>query len=167
MGPDASISSDDPLAYLLTWTTYGTWLPGDRRGWTKRKRGIKPPDPVKEAEAKSRMTQTACRLDERQRRVVEATIAEHCGRRGWKLLAVNCRTNHIHVVVAADEHPDRVRDQMKALCTRRLRSYDDQRAQSAPELACRRRWWTQGGSSHYLNDVESVEAAILYVRDAQ
>ena len=22
-----------PLAYFLTWTTYGTWLPGDERGW--------------------------------------------------------------------------------------------------------------------------------------
>lgn len=24
-----------PLAYLITWTTYGTWLPGDRRGWVE------------------------------------------------------------------------------------------------------------------------------------
>jgi hypothetical protein len=23
---------DEPLAYFLTWTTYGTWLPGDERG---------------------------------------------------------------------------------------------------------------------------------------
>jgi hypothetical protein len=23
----------DPIAYFLTWTTYGTWLPGDERGW--------------------------------------------------------------------------------------------------------------------------------------
>ncbi len=26
----------DPLAYYLTWPTYGTWLPGDERGWVKR-----------------------------------------------------------------------------------------------------------------------------------
>src|SRR5262249_3307643 len=23
------------LAYFLTWTTYGTWLPGDARGWVQ------------------------------------------------------------------------------------------------------------------------------------
>ncbi len=23
----------EPLAYFLTWSTYGTWLPGDERGW--------------------------------------------------------------------------------------------------------------------------------------
>jgi REP element-mobilizing transposase RayT len=167
MCPDASSPSDDPLAYLLTWTTYGTWLPGDRRGWATRKRGIKPPDPAKESEAKSRMTEAACRLDERQRRVVETTIAEHCGRRRWKLLAVNCRTNHVHVVVAADEHPDRVRDQMKAWCTRMLNTPRAKRTSGESEIARRRRWWTQGGSGRYLNDVDSVEAAILYVRDAQ
>ena len=26
----------EPLAYYLTWTTYGTWLPGDERGWVWR-----------------------------------------------------------------------------------------------------------------------------------
>jgi hypothetical protein len=24
-----------PIAYHLTWTTYGTWLPGDSRGWVQ------------------------------------------------------------------------------------------------------------------------------------
>jgi hypothetical protein len=22
-----------PMAFFLTWTTYGSWLPGDDRGW--------------------------------------------------------------------------------------------------------------------------------------
>ena len=26
----------EPLAYFLTWTTYGTWLPGDERGWNRK-----------------------------------------------------------------------------------------------------------------------------------
>jgi hypothetical protein len=25
----------EPLAYFLTWSTYGTWLPGDERGGKK------------------------------------------------------------------------------------------------------------------------------------
>jgi len=28
----------DPLAFFLTWTTYGTWLPGDPRGSTDHDR---------------------------------------------------------------------------------------------------------------------------------
>ena len=34
-----------PLAYLITWTTYGTWLPGDQRGWVEDGTfGIQAPD---------------------------------------------------------------------------------------------------------------------------
>jgi hypothetical protein len=33
MGKDpGTIPRDDPLAFFLTWTTYGSWLPGDASG---------------------------------------------------------------------------------------------------------------------------------------
>jgi hypothetical protein len=45
-----------PLAYHLIWTTYGTWLPGDARGWIKcGVRGIQPPDPALEQQARDMM----------------------------------------------------------------------------------------------------------------
>ncbi len=28
-----SITMRDPIAFFITWPTYGTWLPGDERGW--------------------------------------------------------------------------------------------------------------------------------------
>ncbi len=30
---------DDPIGYFLTWVTYGTWLPGDARGWVEYRHG--------------------------------------------------------------------------------------------------------------------------------
>ena len=30
---------NDPLAFFLTWSTYGSWLPGDARGWTEYHHG--------------------------------------------------------------------------------------------------------------------------------
>lgn len=65
----------------------------------------------------------------------------------------------MHVVVSATAPPDVVRDQFKAACTRRLKTH--------PQAAKYARWWTQGGSGRYLNDEDSLEAAILYVSDAQ
>ena len=53
---------DDPIAFFLTWVTYGTWLPGDARGWVDYRRGWQPSDPVLELEAAARMTEDACRL---------------------------------------------------------------------------------------------------------
>ncbi len=37
--------SDYPLAYFITWRTYGSWLPGDPRGWLKNRKGFQPPNP--------------------------------------------------------------------------------------------------------------------------
>ena len=82
-------NTDDPLAYFLTWTTYGTWLPGDERGWIRKGKGFQLPQLVIQANAGDRMTELACTLDAPQRRIVEETIAEHCEVRQWKLHAVN------------------------------------------------------------------------------
>ena len=156
----------EPLAYFLTWATYGTWLPGDERGWIEYRHGWKLPDPIRRLEAESRMAEDACVLDAEQRRLVEKTIRDHCRIRGWELHEVNCRTNHLHVVVGADGHPDDVRRQFKAWCTRRLKEL--QRKRSCGTVgSVREDWWAQRGSRRYINDEESLEAAILYVRDAQ
>jgi hypothetical protein len=34
------MNSDDPIAYFITWTVYGTHLQGDERGWRRRRKGI-------------------------------------------------------------------------------------------------------------------------------
>ena len=120
----------EPLAYFLTCPTYGTWLPGDERGWVDHRKGWQLPDPSVKREAEARMTEEACVLDLEQRELVERTIADHCHIRGWVLHAVNCRTNHLHVVVSAPVPPKQVQVQLKAWCTRRLRELEGRRRES-------------------------------------
>ncbi len=67
---------DDPIAYFLTWVSYGTWLPGDIRGWVEYRHGWQPADTIRKLEAKARMTEEVCILTPSQRRAVEAQIAE-------------------------------------------------------------------------------------------
>ena len=118
------------LGYFLTWVTYGTWLPGDERGWIWHDRGEQPPHPIRKLEAEATMTEDACVLDVEQRKIVETTISAHCTIRGWQLHVVNCRTNHLHVVVSAPVHPDTIRKQFKAWCTRRLKEHEQSQTQS-------------------------------------
>jgi REP element-mobilizing transposase RayT len=154
----------DPIAYFMTWATYGTWLPGDERGWVEYRRGWQLPDPVRQLEAVAKMTEDACRLDSKQRQAVHEQVAETCRYRGWTLHEVNCRTNHLHVVVSAPLPPKVVRSQLKAWCTRKLKGL----AQSKhPSPVVRENWWAERGSQRYSNDEASLEAAILYVRDSQ
>ena len=157
----------DPLAFFLTWSTYGTWLPGDERGWVEYRYGWRLPDPVRKLEAEAKMTEDACIFDDEQRALVERTIAEHCDIRHWELFAVNCRTNHLHIVVGAHRDPDEMRSQFKSWCTRRLRELDLQRALPDVPAAVREKWWAERGSRRYVNDETSLAAAIAYVNEGQ
>jgi hypothetical protein len=141
----------EPLAFFLTWPTYGTWLPGDERGWVRHGIGCQLPDPMRKLEAEARMTEDACILGAEQRRLVETTIADHCRIRVWELHAVNCRSNHVHVAVTANRKPEEVREQFKAWCTRNLKALEEARhkssgdgppspARGVRELRIRQKW---------------------------
>ncbi len=149
----------DPIAYFLTWPTYGTWLPGDPRGWVEYHRGWKMPDPIRFLEAESKMTEDACLLSPREREIVEAQVAETCEHRSWLLHAVNCRSNHIHLVVTAPgTTPRKVRIDVKAWCTRRLKERSDPNRQE---------WWAERGSQRHIFDEDSLAEVIHYVTEGQ
>ncbi|HTU24854.1 MAG TPA: hypothetical protein VMF30_05625 [Pirellulales bacterium] len=122
-----------------------------------------------ELDALARMGEGACRLDEQERRLVTATIENHCARRGWVTHAINCRSNHVHVVLTAAARPAEVRRQLKAWTSRALGAHERERAvgRDVAPKPFRRRWWSERGSTRYLNDEAGLEAAILYVRDGQ
>ncbi len=147
-----------PIAYLITWTAYGSWLPGDARGWVRKGEPvIQPGNGRKVRDATQRMRQEAVLLSPDQRETIRRTIEEHCRIRGWRLDALNIRSNHVHLVVAADLRPESVMEQLKAWCSRRLNESGD----------CRRKWWTEHGSTKWINDVDYHRNAIRYVKDRQ
>ncbi|MCA8913231.1 MAG: transposase [Planctomycetes bacterium] len=94
-----------PIAYLLTWSTYGTWLHGDKRGWRDRKDDYHvlkhKHDPLLEERRRKQLKHDAVLLSPAMREIVEEVVREVCEYRKWRLLAVNVRSNHVHVVVGA------------------------------------------------------------------
>ena len=154
---------DPPVAFFLTWTTYGSWLPGDDRWWTESYRGKHPPNFQLRKQSQSRMTESALTLAPDQRILVATTIAEHCTFRSLHLWTRNVGTNHVHVVVTSAEHPDKIVGQFKAWCTRKLKEL----ASHEQAGYVREKWWTEGASTIYLNDQEDLEGAVIYVRDCQ
>jgi REP element-mobilizing transposase RayT len=143
-----------PLGYLITWTTYGAWLPGDQRGWVEDDvPGIQAADSVRQTVARVQMTEEPVLLSEAQRALVEATIRDHCALRQWHLHAVNVRSNHVHVVVSASLPPEQVMNQFKAWCSRRL----------SEQFGRRKTWWTRHGSTKWINEEVYLHNAIRYV----
>ncbi|MBI4580165.1 MAG: transposase [Planctomycetes bacterium] len=143
-----------PIAYFLTWTTYGTWLSGDSRGWVRTGGGVQEPDLILQERMRSRMKGESVVLDTIQRRTVDEVVRRHCDIRGWTLHALNVRTNHVHVVVSAGIGPEEVLAQFKAWASRWLGKPAHQR-------------WTEHGSTRWINRVEDLEAAIRYTLEQQ
>ncbi|MEQ8790410.1 MAG: transposase [Pirellulaceae bacterium] len=155
------------MTYHIIWTTYGTWLPGDRRGWVQKKKpGIQDPDPKREEGARITMAESAIVLNAVQRSIVDETIHTHCEIRDWSLHALNVRSNHVHVVLTADRAADDVVRQLKAWCSRNLSDDAGLETQVAAK-AGRRRWFTEGGEAKVIDSEEYLENAIHYVMELQ
>jgi REP element-mobilizing transposase RayT len=109
------------------------------------------------------MTEESITLSPEEREFCAHTIREHCRIRNWNILALSCRTNHIHLVVQSPVEPGVVAKQLKAWCTRRLK--ERQRADGVKTV--RENWWTEGESKHKLYTGHAVDGAIVYVTEGQ
>ncbi len=184
----------EPKTYFVTFTCYGTWLHGDERGSVdcEHNEWQSPslePDEERERREFALLKHSPVKLGPKQRTIVHRTIEEVCQHRGWRLHALNVRTNHVHVVVTANRRGKRVYNDFKSYATRRMNE-----AEALPE-AClevfgedrfltgaapdrvpsrdRKRGlpsdsepefkvWTRGGSARVIDWEESFRRAIQY-----
>jgi REP element-mobilizing transposase RayT len=151
-------------ALFLTWRTYGTWLPGDERGWIDERRNgfgepMNLPDVRLEGAARGQMRSAPVEFTDPQRLAVDLPIREACEFRGWQIVALNVRTNHVHLVVGADEQPAKVLNVLKVRATTVLRA--------GRMVAEHRPIWARGGSRRVLWDDAALAAAVEYVLNGQ
>jgi len=153
-----------PLAYFITFTTYGTHLIGDETGSVDKTHNqyrtpFVAPNRRREAKARGRMKERAYLLNPKAREIVREAILRACRRYGWHPRAIHVRTNHIHGVVTADAEPDLVLSAWKAFATRALNE--------SREEPGRKRRWTEKGSKRRVWTEEQLANAIDYVVNRQ
>ena len=105
------------------------------------------------------MKDPQCLLSHNERQIVLAQILETCEFRKWIHYASDCRSNHAHIVIGAvNTPPKKIRSDIKAWCTRRLRE------KSRPE---QEDLWAARGSIRYIWNQESLSSVVDYVTIAQ
>jgi len=156
--------NDTPLAYFISFRSYGTWLHGDKRGSIDRFHNRSgdpylPPNETWQRHNYKQLRADPFILGGRERRSVRRAVGETCNIRKWNLRALNVRTNHVHTVVTANVKPELVLNALKASATRQLREDHLWRHAFSP--------WADKGSKIRLWNERSVANAINYVLNGQ
>ena len=167
--------------WLLTNTTYGTWLPGDPRGSVTSVRDRRPGEPESEVRLEhdlpgqepepyipglyraslEQLKGPPIYLDLAQAELVLGQFQETAAYRGWLLRAAAIMCNHFHLVVRAPDEvdPGKMLADFKAYASRVLN-----RRYGVPPSE---KWWTTRGSKRKLKTDDYFLTAIKYVLEKQ
>ena len=160
--------------WFFTWTTYGTWLPGDERGFVSNvrvesgRREIRHNIPTTPHDANMPGLAESSRhtmlgppifLIQDQAEALLAQFHETANIRQWQLIAVGIMVSHVHVVVGVpgDPSPSDILGDWKSYGSRVLN-----RRWGKPKSET---WWTESGSKRKLSDERAILTAVAYVRD--
>jgi hypothetical protein len=138
------------LATMLTMTTYGTWLRGDKRGWVEDGT-IYPPDPELQSADQSRMKHAVFQFEQSDvSRLGQAIGNSLIERMHQRIYALTVQSWHLHVIVGPSDIP--IGDVAKC-------------AKDAARYALRlgRPLWTDGYDKRFCFDEQTVRNRIAYV----
>ena len=137
---------------MLTWTTYGSWLQGDERGWVKNGRVLQP-DIRLYLTNKRKLKSKPVTLNESQRRLVKDAIFTEAERINHRICALAVCSNHVHIVAElCSESISRIVQRYKRISTYTLQ-----------KNGFKGKVWTKGYDKRYCFDVKDLENVISYV----
>ncbi len=156
---------DNPLAFHITFGTYGTRLHGDERGTVDRSRN-RPGDPIIgrnehwERIERRRLRYDPIILARPQRGLVEGALRSVCEQGGWRFHVAAAQPNHVHLMLTAEAGAD-------SKTTRRLvKRWLSERLNARWPLPDGARWWSTGGSVKWIWDQWYAQSVWDYI-DAQ
>ena len=145
-------------AWFITFSCYGHRMHGDEHGSIDRDHNkfgtdVLPKNIHRELAERKQMSAKPYSLDKASQQIVLHALQEVCRHRGWILFAAHVRSTHVHMVVRAQERPERIMSDCKAYASRALRAAVDKSLQP----------WSRHGSTRYLWMRENLEDVIHYV----
>ena len=149
-----------PLAYLITFSCYGSWLHGHSESSVDKDDNIpgtpllKPNEFLESYECRL-MKYPPYYLDPQRRIIVLNAITNNCQMHDRILFALHVRMTHVHAVIQSAEKPERIVISIKASASHELNL-------SGLDTSNIKRW-TKHASTKYLWRNENVERAIHYV----
>lgn len=151
---------EHPLAFHITFGTYGMRLHGDPRKTVDRNHNqfgepFIPRDDQWRREEMARLRFAPVELTYAQRLFVEATLPAVCERGGWTYHIAACQSDHVHVLISTDQESKAVRNWLKRWLGESLTTHSG----TQPP----RPWWAEGGSIKWVWNQEYLVTAYEYI----
>ena len=142
----------ETVGYMVTWTTYGTWLQGDERGFVKKGQTLCGCEGLRKANERRRRG-NAVKLNKCERDIVRKAIETEAMRTGERIVALSVWSNHVHVVIGAGG-----RSVSKVVSRFKSAGYF-----ALKEAGFRGRVWTRGYDKRFCFDRKALQERTRYV----
>ena len=141
------------IGYLVTWTTYGTWVQGDKRGYVKNGEILSGDSELEKANKRGQL-KNSVKLNSRQKEFVKKAILERAKTIGQEVLAIVVYSNHVHIVV---NRIDKIIEEVVGCYKRAATKVLNDRGFEG-------RVWTRGFDKRFCFDEKELESKITYVK---
>jgi len=138
---------------MATWTTYGTWLQGSKKGYVKNGTTLKA-NPELEKSNEESLKHNKIKIPKSLRITVKNAILKEAEEVGQKVYAIAVCSNHVHIVVESiGERCGYSVGRFKKAATKALRKY-----------GFNDKVWTKGFDKRYCYSEQELEKKIKYVQ---
>jgi len=138
---------------MLTWTTYGTWLQGEKKGFVKDGEVMEQNVTLKE-DCEDKLQRRPVRLRSKEKKIVRVAILEAAKRFKQNIRAIEVCSNHVHIVCEYVEVP------IGTLAG----YYKNAGRKALQKCGHTGKVWTRGYDKRFCFDVKSLKNRIDYVK---
>jgi len=140
------------VGYMVTWRTYGSWLPGDERGYVTDGQILQGDLQILERNQKRQKLPTV-KLNKKEIQLVRQVISNEAERIGHEIVALAVCTNHVHLAARTnDKLIEDIVARYKSVTTRAVWG-----------LGRKGRIWTKGYDKRFCFSEEQLTQKIHYV----
>ena len=141
------------IGYMATWTTYGTWLQGHKKGYVKNGT-ILEANAELEKSNKELLKHDKIKIPKSLRKAVKNAVLKEAEEIGQKVYAIAVCSNQVHIVTESiGKRCGYSVGRFKKAATRALREY-----------GFGNKVWTKGFDKRYYYNKEELEKKIKYVQ---
>ena len=142
------------IGFMATWTTYGTWLQGHKKGYVKNGTTLDA-NPKLEQSNSDLLKHEKVKIPRNLRGTVKKTIIKEAEQIGQKVYAITVCSNHVHVVV----------ESIDAKCGYSVGRFKKQATKELRNYGFDNKIWTKGFDKRYCYDNDELLARIKYVQE--